>query len=88
MIRPCRTGRRIGPLIADDRSAAEAVFSALVAGGEGDVFIDVPEPNRAAVELATAHGLAPVFETARMYSGPIRPLVVERVFGVTSLELG
>lgn len=88
VIRPCRRGRRIGPLIADDRSAAEAVFSALVAGGEGDVFIDVPEPNRAAGELATAHGLAPVFETARMYSGPFRPLAVERVFGVTSLELG
>jgi GNAT acetyltransferase-like protein len=59
-----------------------------VDGGEGDVFIDVPEPNRAAVELATARGLVPVFETARMYSGPIRPLAVERVFGVTSLELG
>ena len=33
-------------------------------------------------------GLAPVFETARMYSGPIRPVAVERVFGVTTFELG
>jgi GNAT superfamily N-acetyltransferase len=88
VIRPCRSGRRIGPLIAADRSAAETVFSALTDGGEGGVFIDVPEPNRAAVALATAHGLVPVFETARMYSGPIRPLALERVFGVTSLEVG
>jgi hypothetical protein len=30
VIRPCRIGRKIGPLIADDRDAAEAVFAALV----------------------------------------------------------
>jgi hypothetical protein len=30
----------------------------------------------------------PVFETARMYTGPIRPIKLERVFGVTSFELG
>ena len=35
-----------------------------------------------------AKGLAPVFETARMYTGPIRPVRLERVFGVTTFELG
>ena len=65
VIRPCRTGRKIGPLIADDRSAAEAVFAALVAGaGGGEIFLDVPSVNRDAVALAQAHGLVPVFETA------------------------
>jgi hypothetical protein len=29
-----------------------------------------------------------VFETARMYSGPIRPVALERVYGVTTFELG
>jgi hypothetical protein len=29
-----------------------------------------------------------VFETARMYSGPVRPVAVERIFGVTTFELG
>ena len=29
VIRPCRGGRKIGPLVADDRAAAEAVFAAL-----------------------------------------------------------
>ena len=34
-------------------------------------------------------GLAPVFETARMYTGAIPPLLrLERVFGVTTFELG
>ena len=89
VIRPCRTGWKIGPLVADDRAAAEAVFTALVsAAGGGEVFLDVPDINREAVALAQSHGLAPVFETARMYTGPIRPLRLERVFGVTTFELG
>ncbi len=88
VIRPCRTGRKIGPLVADDRAAAEAVFSALVGDEGGEVFLDVPQPNGVAVALATEHGLAPVFETARMYSGPVRPIALERVFGVTTFELG
>src|SRR6201997_5561984 len=45
VIRPCRSGRRIGPLVADDRAAAEAVFAALLANGAGEVFLDVPSVN-------------------------------------------
>jgi GNAT superfamily N-acetyltransferase len=88
VIRLCRTGRKIGPLIADDRPAAEAVFTALIGPGGGQVFLDVPQPNGAAAALASAHGFAPVFETARMYSDPIRPVALERLYGVTTFELG
>jgi ribosomal protein S18 acetylase RimI-like enzyme len=89
VIRPCRTGHKIGPLIADDRATAESILAALVtAAGGGEVFLDVPAVNGAAIALAQAHGLKPVFETARMYTGAIRPLKLGRVFGVTTLELG
>jgi GNAT superfamily N-acetyltransferase len=89
VIRPCRTGYKIGPLVADGRAAAEDIFAALtMAAGGGEVFLDVPSVNGDAVALAQSHGLAPVFETARMYTGPIRPLRVDRVFGVTTFELG
>jgi hypothetical protein len=88
VIRPCRAGRKIGPLVADDRAAAEAVFGALVGPAGGEVFIDVPQPNGDAVALATAYGLSPVFETARMYSGAIRPVALGRVYGVMTFELG
>ena len=89
VIRPCRQGRKIGPLLADDRAAAEAVVAALLAGvGGGEVFLDVPSVNREAVSLAQGLGLVPVFETARMYTGTIPPLRLERIFGVTSFELG
>jgi len=89
VIRPCRRGFKIAPLVAHDRASAETLFSALVAAaGAGEIFIDVPEPNAAAVALARAAGLAPVFQTARMYNGAIRPVRLERIFGVTSFELG
>jgi GNAT superfamily N-acetyltransferase len=89
VIRPCRTGYKIGPLFADDRAAAEGVFAGLVVhAGGGEVFLDVVEPNRDAVALAEAHGLAPAFETARMYTGPIRPIDRSRIFGITTFELG
>ncbi|WP_028347230.1 GNAT family N-acetyltransferase [Bradyrhizobium murdochi] len=89
VIRPCRKGFKIGPLVADDRATAEAVLSALLAKvGGGEMFLDVPSINRDAVALAEGFGLAPVFETARMYTGAIPPLRLERVFGVTSFELG
>ncbi|CUT15253.1 GCN5related Nacetyltransferase [Bradyrhizobium sp.] len=89
VIRPCRTGRKIGPLVADDRAAADAIVQALLAGANGgEIFLDVPAVNREAIALAEKLGLKPMFETARMYTGPIAPLRIDRVFGVTSFELG
>src|SRR5437667_5669234 len=89
LIRPCRKGRKIGPLVADDRATAEVVLSALLARvGRDEIFLDVPSINRDAVALAQDLGFEPVFETARMYTGSIPPLQLERVFGVTSFELG
>lgn len=89
VIRPCRTGHKIGPLVADDRVAAEAIMQALLASADsGEIFLDVPAVNREAIALAGQLGLEPVFETARMYTGPIPPLRIDRIFGVTSFELG
>ncbi|MBR0828709.1 GNAT family N-acetyltransferase [Bradyrhizobium manausense] len=89
VMRPCRQGRKIGPLVADDRAAAETILSALLASkGPGEIFLDVPSVNPDAVALAQALGLTPTFETARMYTGAIPPLRIDRVFGVTTFELG
>ena len=89
VIRPCRNGYKIGPLVADDRAAAEEIVQALLASaGGGEIFLDVPAINREAIALAESFGLKPVFETARMYTGAIPPLRIDRVFGVTSFELG
>lgn len=88
-IRPAHDCLRIGPLFADTAEDAEALFAALAAEAAGqEIAIDVPEPNTAAVALAERSGLTPSFETARMYTGPVRPFAKERVYGVTTLELG
>jgi hypothetical protein len=87
--RRCRQGWKIGPLFADDETTAETLFTGLTARlGEGPVILDVPETNPAAVRLAERHGLAPVFETARMYAGPAPDIDPAGVFGITSFELG
>ena len=89
VVRPCRKGCKVGPLIAEDRGSAEAVLAALVASaGSSEIFLDVPSVNRDAIALAQDLGLEPVFETARMYKGAIPALRLERVFGVTTFELG
>jgi ribosomal protein S18 acetylase RimI-like enzyme len=88
-IRACRQGCKIGPLYADNESVAEALFLRLAADARGgNVFLDVPEPNEAALRLVRRHGLAPVFETARMYTGAAPQIPLARLYGVTSFELG
>jgi GNAT superfamily N-acetyltransferase len=87
--RPCRTGWKIGPLFADRERDADVLFRALAAAaGATPIIIDVPEPNRAALALVARYGLAPDFETARMYRGRAPEVPLEGVFGVTTLELG
>jgi hypothetical protein len=61
----------------------------VIAGTQGGtVYIDPPVPNEAACRLAVDLGLKPVFETARMYRGPSPALALDRIFGITSFELG
>jgi len=87
--RPCRVGVKIGPLFADDEATAERLFIGLSAWtGDRPLFLDVPETNDAARRLAERHGMAPTFETARMYAGVAPGEPVERIFGVTTFELG
>jgi len=90
VIRPARAGFKIGPLFADDRDLADALFADLVNSvPPGSAFcLDVPEANPPAVALAERHAMAAVFETARMYAGPAPAMPVRRVFGVTTFELG
>jgi GNAT superfamily N-acetyltransferase len=89
VLRPAPDFAKIGPLFADTPAVAEALFDALAAESDGGpVAVDVPEPNAAALALVESRGLKPVFETARMYTGPVQEVAVERVFGVTTLELG
>ncbi|NDZ83746.1 MULTISPECIES: GNAT family N-acetyltransferase [unclassified Streptomyces] len=80
---------RIGPLFANSPADAAALYGAIAEEtGTAQVAVDVPESNPAAVALARALKLTPSFETARMYTGPIRPVADQCVYGITTLELG
>jgi hypothetical protein len=90
LLRLCRIGFKIGPLFAKDAKVAESLFSALAGGAEkgAPVFLDVPEPNFAALKLAERHKMEKTFETARMYTRGDPGLPLQNIFGLTTFELG
>lgn len=89
VIRECKQGYKIGPLFADNKDIAEELFQALKYTASGSpVFLDAPEANPAAVSLAENHGMEPVFATGRMYNAQAPAIDMERIFGITSFELG
>jgi len=89
VIRPAWSGWKIGPLFADTPAVADALFQGLAAAAPaGEIFLDVPEPNGEALALARRYAMTPVFETARMYTGPAPDVPLARIYGVTTFELG
>jgi GNAT superfamily N-acetyltransferase len=90
VMRPCRSGYKVGPLFADSPELAERLFAYFRAEvpASAPIFLDIPEPNAAALDLVARHGMNAAFETARMYTGEFPNLPMSRLFGVTSFELG
>lgn len=89
LIRKCWAGYKIGPLFADDQSTAEQIFRALRASvPEETIYLDVPEPNKEAMELAKKYQMNVMFRTIRMYSKKKPYIKLSKVYGVTSFELG
>jgi len=89
VMRPCRTGHKIGPLFAANSSVAEQLLIAFASRVPGEpIFLDVPEINRDAVALVADHGMKEVFGCARMVLGPVPKLPDDEIFGVTTFELG
>ena len=76
--------------MADRPPVAWALHAALCASVPASeaVYLDVPVPNGEAMALARAHGLRSVFETARMYAGQAPACELQRVYGITTFELG
>lgn len=86
-VRKCRSGAKIGPLIADDREAATALLRHAGLAFGDTVIIDVPARSRGLEALCRDLGLAPSFHTARMYRGPVREPSSDW-YAVATLELG
>ena len=88
-------GARIGPLFARDAKTAAALLRACadvarpwIAEHGGQLFLDVPAPHSAGVDLAQRAGMAPGFRCARMYRGGLPRLPLDQIYGNTTFELG
>lgn len=89
VLRRCGEGHKIGPLFADNPHSAEQLFLACCqAAGNEPVFLDIPDINPEAQALARHYNLEPVFDTLRMYRNGRHRFPVQKVYGVTSFELG
>jgi GNAT superfamily N-acetyltransferase len=90
VIRKCLVGWKIGPLFANDGDIAARLYARLAdrVASDEPVYLDVPEVNPAAMDLARRHDMRQVFGTARMYTGASPSIALDRVFGVTTFELG
>ncbi len=89
MVRPCRVGCKVGPLFADTERIADELlqqFRSFV--GKAKIYLDVPEVNKEAIKLAEKYQMKPMFETARMYTEKKPNINLQKVFGVTTFEVG
>jgi hypothetical protein len=84
VLRPCRSGAKVGPLFARDMSVALELLATV----SGPVQTDVPAIQTDWLEALATRGLEPGFRTKRMYRGDLPSVRLDRVFGVSSLELG
>lgn len=89
VVRPCSRGFKIAPIFADTPDIAEELFRSLSSYAPDEpVFLDIPVCNRAARDLVDRHAMTMVFETARIYRGTPPDLPLDRIYGITSFELG
>jgi len=89
VLRKATNGYKIGPLFADNSLVADALYQAcLNAAPDEDVFLDIPVINKAAQALAKKYKASYVFECARMYYGSPPKLPLDKIFGISTFELG
>jgi GNAT superfamily N-acetyltransferase len=87
--RRCHEGHKIGPLFADTPLIAEQLLLACQEGVRGEnLIVDMPETNKAALQLAQAYNMERTFATARMYQRGLPELAYDKIFGMTTFELG
>lgn len=89
VIRKCRKGYKIGPLFADNSQVADSLYRALVSNAIDElVYLDIPMINTEALNLVEFYDMKNVFETSRMYSVNTPNIELDKIFGITSFELG
>lgn len=89
VVRKCVTGYKIGPLFASNLEVADELFKGLSSYAAGEsIYLDIPEINEDALGLAKKYGMKEMFGCARMYYNDAPRLPYNKIFGVTTFELG
>lgn len=89
LIRKANEGYKIGPLFADDINIAEELYKACLNSRRKEkIYLDIPLTNNDAVTLVKKYEAEPVFQCARMYYNNPPLLPINKIFGITSFELG
>ncbi|WP_238858017.1 GNAT family N-acetyltransferase [Poritiphilus flavus] len=89
VIRKVNTGYKIGPLFADNDEIAEELYKACLSSANGQpVYLDIPVVNGGAVDLVKKYKAKYVFECARMYYGKPPEIALDKIYGITTFELG
>lgn len=86
-VRACRSGAKIGPLIAETDTVAGHMIAHAASLFDGPLTLDIPETASSLARLCRRRGLSEGFRTARMYRGPFS-VPLHANFAVPSLELG
>lgn len=81
---------QIGPFLADDNEVAEALFIKVMEKLEGQkVFVDVPVPNKKALEMVEGYDFTIQRSFCRMYLGQnLFPGQTNKVYGTSGAEKG
>ncbi len=89
IVRKVANGFKIGPLFADNIKVAEELYKACLNSVIGEaLYIDIPMANQEAVQMVKNYHAKYVFECSRMYKGNPPQVAMNKVYGITSFELG
>ncbi len=89
VIRKVVKGYKIGPLFADTCEIAEELYKACLNFAADElVYLDIPTINKEAVHLVNKYNATYVFECARMYYGDAPKVALDKIYGITTFELG
>ncbi len=89
IVRKANKGYKVCPLFANNEIIAEELYKACLNSVVGEpLYLDIPFINKGAVNIIKRYNANYVFECARMYYGKPPDMNIDKVFGITTFELG
>jgi len=89
IVRKANKGYKVCPLFAENEMIAEELYKACLNSVVGEpLYLDIPVINKGAVNIIKRYNATYVFECARMYYGKPPEVDINKIFGITTFELG